>query len=260
MRYLGILAILAFVAAPALGDWPHPIKWDQLLPLDTYAAASWIDYDTPSDAQTADDYYCDGLPQDQFITDLEFYGFSYYGMQYIDKFRVSFFTDMPGTPSDTSHPGTLLYQYEVTKADPNDPLKIGWQGFATTDPNFYGFDRYKIDLPESYWFNQGVGAPHILWVSIQGVMVTDGYFDAWYWAFRNRTYQKWGDDAAFTSTYFGYPPWANWGVDPNGAVNIYDGLLPAGWTSLDMSFRLTAFPEPTGLLLLGLGSLLLRRR
>jgi hypothetical protein len=254
MRNVALLAVLFWAVSPVLADWPgHVIKWDQLDGLDNFAAASWMDYDTPSDALTADDYWCDGRADHRYVTDLEFWGFSYYGSSYIDQFRVNFWTDMPSNPNDQSHPADLLYSYDVYPADPGDPLKIGWQEI---EPN-----HFKIDLPQDMWFDQGVGPGRTLWVSIQGVMVTDGYFDAFYWYFRERHLPTWGDDAAFSSEYFGYPPWYNWG-SPAGFADpdLYDGPLPADWTSLDMAFNLTCTPEPLSLLMLGLCGLMLRRR
>jgi len=254
MRIVIGLAVAGLLAAPALADWPHVIKWDQgIYGLDTYAAASWLDYDTPSDALTADDYYCDGLAGHRYISDLEFWGFSYYGSQYINQFRVTFWTDVPGTPDDASHPGELLDEIWVDPANPEDPLKIGWY---EPEPS-----RFKIDLPEAEWFDQGVNNPRTLWVGIQGVMVNDGYFDAFYWYFQERHAPTWGDDAAFMSEYFVYPPWANWGFPPGYAdPSLYDGPLPLDWTSADMAFRLTATPEPVSLLLLCVGVTLMRRR
>jgi hypothetical protein len=257
MRYLIVLSLFGLVAAPVLADWPHQVKWDQLFPdPTTNSAASWIDYDTPSDALSADDYLCNGLPDSRFITDLEFWGFSYYGTSYLNQFRVQFYTDVPGTPNDASHPGTMLYTYDVSPANLADPLKLGWYE-AEVASN--GLSRFKIDLPEQYWFDQGLGEK-ILWVSIQGIMATDGYFDAFYWTFKDPAYGTWGDDAAFTSTYFGYPPYAHWGADPNGTTDLYTGPLPAGWSSRDLAFRLTGIPEPASLLLIGLAGMLIRRR
>lgn len=256
MRYLAIVLAVAFMATPVLADWPHTVKWDQTLNgLDGWGAASWIDYDTPSDAITADDFFCDGLPEHQFITDIEFYGWSAYGSTYIDQFRVQFWTDFPASPNDESHPDILLYSYDVSAADPNDPLKIGWY---EPEPG-----KFKIDLPQDYWFYQGLGEK-VLWVSIQGIMVTDGAFDAFYWQFQDRAFPTWGDDAAFASDYFGYLPWYNWGFpspDYANGPDLYDGPFPTFWfNSADMAFKLTAIPEPAGLLLLGLGAMLLRRR
>jgi len=230
----------AFVIAPAMADWNHPIKWDQLNPLDSYAGASWIDYDNPSDAQTADDFMCN---QTGWITDIHFAGWSYYGETWIDKFRVSFWTDVP-QGSDASHPGTKLWEHDFDT----------WNTTGTLP--YY----YEIDIPEPYWFLQQQG--NIYWISIQGVMVTDGYFDAWYWQFRERHEPTNLDDAAFWSSYFGYAPWASWGFQPGyGPPGLYDGLLPGGWTSADMSFALTGIiPEPASIGLLGLGLFLLRRR
>lgn len=256
MRSLAIVVGVALMAGPALADWPHSVKWDQTIyGVDNYAGASWIDLDTPSDAQTADDFLCDGTIEHRYITDLEFHGWSYYGSQYIDKFRVQFWTDVPRTANDQSHPGTLLYSYDVPAANANDPLHIGWY-----EPEA---GKFKIDLPENYWFDQGLGAK-VLWVSIQGVMVSDGFFDAFYWNFQDRTFPVWGDDAAFMSNYYGYAPWYSWGfpsADVNIGPDLYDGVYPTGWfNSADMDFKLTAFPEPASVALLVLGGILLRRR
>jgi len=257
MRLLALFAMVAFVVAPTLADWPHHVKWDQLQPdPTTNSAASWLDYDTPSDAQTADDFLCSGSVLDRYITDLEFWGFSYYGTVWIQNFVVQFYTDVPATPNEESHPGDLLYTYHVGAANPNDPLKIGWYE-AEVGSN--GLSRFKIDLPQDHWFDQGLGQK-ILWVSIQGEMVTDGYFDAFYWTFRDPAYGTFRDDAAFQSSYFGYAPWAHWGNDASGTTGLYYGPLPSGWTSRDMCFRLTGIPEPASLLLLGAAGLLLRRR
>jgi len=260
MKAVVWLTVIGLVAVPVLADWPHVIKWDQTAyGVDNWAGASWIDYDTPSDALTADDFWCDGLAEHAWISDVELYGYSQYGTTYLDAFRIQFWSDVPATPDDASHPGSLLYSYDAYAADPNDPLKIGWhQPDPVNDPN-----RFKIDLPEDQWFYQGTGEK-VLWISIQGIMATDGYFDAFYWYFQDRTFPTWGDDAAFTSDYFGYLPWYNWGF-PSGDMaespDLYDGLLPTDWFgSADMVFKLTAIPEPSGLLLLGLGLFALRRR
>jgi hypothetical protein len=240
------------VTGGGVRDWPHPYKWQQMQALDTYGAASWIDLDTPSDAVTADDFLCDVTGP---ITDIEFAGWSTYGNQYIDKFRIQFWTDVPATPNDESHPGTLLYSYDVSPADAADPLKIGWQD--------RGDGTFKIDLPQENWFYQQGSAtnPIVYWISIQGLMVTDGYFDAFYWNFRDRNIPTWNDDAAFASDYFTTAPWSNWGVDAAGAVNLYEGPFPTSFvSSLDMAFNLTGLPEPGSLALVVLGGLTLLRR
>jgi len=253
MRYLVALSLFGLLAAPLLADWPHPVKWDQLQPdPNGYGAASWINVaDTGGICTSADDFPCTGAPEDQFITDIEFYGFSTYGSTYINKFRVQFWTDVPGTPNEVSKPGTLLYSYDVPKANAADPLKIGWYELETNS-------HFKIDLPRDRWFDQGLTS-RTLWISIQGLMVDDGYSDYFYWTFRQYALH-WNDDAAFDggTAFPSYVPWWHWAV--NGGPDLYDNLLPTGWTTVDLCYRLTGIPEPTSLLLIGLGALLLRRR
>ncbi len=160
---------------------------------------------------------------------------------------------MPEQPGvDESHPGTLLYDYQVEPAVGG----IGWQELDS--------GHFKINLPEDQWFYQ-TGSPEdpeVYWIGIQGVMVTDGYSDSFYWNFKNHLYPTWGDDAAFTSDYFGYLPWYNWGwQDDTNTANLYEGPFPDGWFgSLDMAFIITGIPEPASLVLLALGGLTLIRR
>ena len=117
-------------------------------------------------------------------------------------------------------------------------------------------NEYFVDMSADAFYQQ---ENNIYWIGIQGVMVDDGYADAWYWHFRERQMPTWGDDAAFYSDYYAIPMWSNWGSPPGYAdPDLYDGPLPPDWTSLDMSFRLV--PEPVSLVLLGIGALLLRRR
>lgn len=253
MRYLVVLSAFGLLAAPLLADWPHPVKWDQLQPdPNGYGAASWVNVaDTGGTCTSADDFYCTGALQDRFITDIEFYGFSTYGSQYINTFRVQFWTDVPGTPNEVSKPGTLLYSYDALKASPTDPLKIGWQELETNT-------HFKIDLPRDHWFDQGL-TPRVLWISLQGVMADDGYSDSFYWSFRQYSLH-WNDDAAFDggTAFPSYPAWWHWGI--SGGPDVYDNLLPTNWTTVDMCYRLTGIPEPASLLIIGLGAAFGRRR
>jgi hypothetical protein len=217
--------------------------WDQIGNDSGWAGASHICYDNNCYSLTADDFICYGEPQFQYITDIEFYGWSAYGENnYVDAFRITFWTDVPASPEDESHPGDLLYDCEV-----------GYQ--------YLGDNHFKINLPEDCWFDQGVGEEKILWIGIQGVMTTDGYPDYFYWGFRHWDDPEILDDAAFEATCWNYPPWYNWGWQGPDAVGLYDGPFPDNWyASANMRFALTAIPEPASLCLLGLGMLLLRRR
>jgi len=239
MRYLLLVALAGLAVGPAFAaEW----VWDQLTP-DSYGGASWIDNDNPSDATSADDFLCD---QTGYIKTVKFMGWSYYGEAYINQFVVDFYNDVPATPNDQSHPGDLLASYTLP--------------FTSEGSLPY---TYTVQLPGDGFFQDGTPTnPKVYWISIRGLMVDDGFFDAWYWSFKDRNIPAWNDDAAFTSTYFGYPPWSSWGVDPAGTVSLYDGPLPGGWTSLDMCYKLIGdkVPEPASLLLIGLGALLLRRR
>jgi len=220
-----------------------------------YGGASWIDYDTPSDAQSADDWLC---TTPGWLSDIHFAGWSYYGNQYIDAFRVSVWTDVPAIPGyDESHPGSQLWSRDFTLADPLDPHKIGYQDL--------GDGTFRINIAENDWFyQQGTpDNPLIYWISIQGVMRTDGAFDGFYWNFRDPAAGHLLDDAAFASNYFGYPPWASWYWQTGLATtNLYDYYPPPQdyAQSADMAFALTFIPEPASLLLVALGGLLLRRR
>ena len=255
MRYLLASAAALGLATAAMGDWGHPIKWDQLSPgFDTFGAFSTIDNDSPAFGLTADDFMC---MESGFITDIHFAGFSQFGDGFIEGFRITFWTDIPATPDDESQPGNLLYDYTVGAVDPADPLGIGWQAL--------GDDTYRINLPQDEWFQQEEG--NIYWIGIQGVMVDDGFGDSFYWNFVDRDLPTWGDDAAFESETFGFAPWANWGWQDDGAgglePNLYEGAFPGDpfVKSADMAFALSGIiPAPGALALLGIAGLMGGRR
>lgn len=256
MRYLLASAAVLGMTAAAMGDWPHPLKWDQMSGgIHSYGAHSTIDRDSQIFSTTADDFLCD---ETGWITDIHFAGFSQYGDTYLNGFNIKFWTDVPAAPGDESHPGMLLYEYTVMPTDPADPLGIGWQAL--------GDGTYRINLPEDQWFQQEAG--NIYWISIQGDMVDDGFGDTFYWNFADPAGGLWGDDAAFESDYFGFAPWANWGFvdDGTGALvpDLYEGEFPGDpfVSSADMAFALSGIPIPAPgvLALLGLAGLARNRR
>lgn len=228
-----VICVGITVGSPAFSDWGHSTLWDQLSAgADNSATASWADNDSPSDAQAADDFVC---TQNSWITSIRFTGWSTYGDEFIDKFRVSFWSDVPATGSDASHPRTQLWTQDFSRADSNDPIKLGWYPISDTD--------YMITVPLQNWFlAQGTSAvPTVYWVSIQALMVTDGYEDSFYWQFKLRNVAGSSGDAAIESTSFNFAPWANWAC-PQGYGDPgtpYIGLRPSGSTGLDMAFALS---------------------
>jgi len=236
------ILVVCLAALPAAADWDHPVKWDQLDP-GSYGALSYIN--SESEALTADDFPC---TETGWITDIEFDGLALSDPANIDALRITFWSDVPATSEEESHPGTLLKDLSVGPADPNDPLRLGFQQIDV--------NRYKVDLPRDSWLEQKEG--EIYWIGIQGVMSNDDIFG---WVFRNIDANTWGDDAAFTGT--DYAPWWHWGWDDAGAPQLYQGTLPSTLVkSADMSFKLTGIPipEPGVFALAGLGLFALLRR
>jgi hypothetical protein len=246
VRKLIGLCVLAFVlgaAAPALADWGHQVKWDQLQPSNLGNASCLV---STQECLTADDFLC---TETGWITDIEFNGWIVNGPEPA-SFRITFWTDVPPTGEEESHPGELLADIDVDPADPADPLGLGWQKVDTY--------VYKINLPVDDWFLQEEST--IYWIGIQGVMSDSNWF---YWTVRDRTAGLYGDDAAYTDP--NHDPWWHLGWLGENAMGTYEGMLPGDWLqSADMSFRLSGIPipEPSVFLLatVGLLALLGRRK
>ena len=254
VRLLVLVGVLVLAVAPAaLADWDHEVKWDQLEPVSYWLWQSYIN--TEDDLLVADDFLCS---ETGWITDVEFYGYCP-NVDNIAEFRITFWDDLPATPSEESLPGELLDEIYVTAADPNDPLGLGWKEVWTG----HEVSRFKINLPECDWFLQENG--NIYWIGIQGVLPDS--VDGFYWKFRDITEPTWGDDAVSLGLVPPADEWLHlgWIYSPDLMMVIpsgYRGTLPANFMgSADMSFKLTGtIPEPATFGLVGLGLLALIRR
>jgi len=238
--------LLSLAAASALADWPHEVKWDQLEPESNYGFLSYIS--SQEQALVADDFQC---AETGWITDIEFSGATYLGNDTLGSFRITLWSDVPATTLDESHPGQLLRELNLGKADPNDPLRLGWQCVVP--------GQYKIDIPSSEWLLQEEGT--IYWIGIQGVVTDDAN---WFgWDFRDVNASTWGDDAVVASDL--YPAWTHLAWTTGGMPTVYTGKFPTYLLkSADMCFKLTGIvPEPATGALVALGAAVLaalRRR
>ena len=224
-RHLRGLLLAMLLVVPAYADWDHPIKWDQS-GCDLWGGYSTIDNDTPAAGTTADDFLC---VESGWITEIEWGGFSGFGSQYIDGFRICFWGD--AFDGINYHPGELLWCCEIM--DPYDGF-FGYQELPD--------DGWKVNLPVDCWFYQEAG--EVYWISIQGIMVDDGYADYFYWYFRDQNTPSCGEDAAFESEYFEIDPWGHWGWQGPDDPEIYEGEFPDDWmSSADMCFVLHGVPS-----------------
>lgn len=241
--HLPLAALALALSVAALADWGHPLKWDQFDSIDSRAAESWRTHSGSYFYLAADDFLC---TQTGWVSEIRVAGID-------DPFnlgvQVMIWSDVPAGPTDESHPGDLLYSVKLGVADPNDPHKVGWWDA--------GDGTFRINLPENNWFWQE-GTPDdpiVYWVGVQAYHDIFG-FEKFRWKFRDPS-RQWGDDAVFSTNGV---TWSHWGVDPTGAIRLYDGTLPAGWSSVDLAFQVYGTPEPATWAIFGLGAFALLRR
>ena len=256
-----MLALVGLLVTPAMADWDHPFKVDQLYPVSSWGAFSHIDTDSDPvwAPQIADDWLC---TQSEWVTDLHLNGWSQYGPTWVDAFHITIWNDVPAGPDDESHPGYLMAEFDVFPDEIEGPS----EGFHYDDVD----DIWAINFPEADWFWQEEG--NIYWISAQGVMFEDGYPEYFAWNFAEYPVSN-NDDAVLWDDVT--QSWRHWGWfwadDGLGGLELvpglYDGLAPpilpdpylGGYAgSADMSFALT--PEPATLVLVGFGALALLRR
>lgn len=227
--------------------WPTDQEsWDMAFELTSEKAGQGVKYDQPpfydpdlkayygwdeksirGDTQiVADDFPCtDSRP----ITDIHWWG-SYPGWlestppsDAPSAFQIGIWTDVPAGVTEWSHPGVMIWQYYVSRADANETFDgFDWYDGLIQDSCF----KYDINLPMDQWFYQETGN-NVYWVSIAAIYDTIHHF-SWGWKTRPKQFN---DNAVIV-----YKP-----TDPIPG-NLFLSGLPindAAGNSWDMSFRLT---------------------
>lgn len=239
----GLLTALLFgAAASAWADWNtnDPAKWFQLPDLQ-----QGMDVRASHGKVLADDFKCTFTGR---ITDIHIWG-SWLN-NFVDpnvRFHLSIHEDVPAGMDPTvpwSHPGTNLWSMNLA------PTKSRIYAEASErfyDPNFneiIGFDtqvwQYNFLIPETEAFYQREGT--IYWLDVMAFTDTNTMF-GW-----KTSFQHWNDDAVWADMVPG--AWPMWN-------ELRD---PTTGQSMDMAFVLTTIPEPTAVVLMGFGSLLVLMR
>lgn len=262
-RLIGIVGLVAATGA-ALADWGAPLKWNQFDNPDPHGRRieSWSS--SQHDGQlVADDFVC---TQTGYINEIRVRGVN---DAYNLGVKVFIWADVPATPTEESHPGTLLKSWSLGNANPNDPHKIGWYDTGTGE--------FRINLPEGDWFQQqGTPSnPIVYWIGVEPQHDIFG-FEKFYWNYRDNLNDNDPSppdihrlDDAVVNNYNGSGTWRHLGayyyIDPifgdrYWKYGSYTGTLPAGWRSVDMEFQVYGTPEPASLALLAIGATALLRR
>lgn len=153
-------------------------------------------YDDPTYPIVADDWEC---RDDRPVTDIHWWG-SYEGWGEEEppaqsqpaKFHIGIWTDIPATPEDFSHPGTLIKEWIVNLSDVNE--RYGgcdyYPTMQTPDTCFY----YDFEIPEPEWFLQDPEANHVYWLSISAIYNQNEPPQQYLWGWKTRK-PEWNDDA-----------------------------------------------------------------
>jgi PEP-CTERM motif len=226
------------LCGPALADWNFgdPAKWVQ--PPDL--SPQGLDVLATQPKILADDFLC---TQTGPITDIHIWGSWLNDQTRIAGFHLSIHGDIPAGPNGPSMPGAELWSKDFS------PGQFTARTFATADEHFFdpntntilGPDtqvlQYNFLIPESAAFIQTKGT--IYWLDVQAVAnAPEPAFFGW-----KTSSQHFNDDAV-------------WGDTPasGGPITWHELIDPRDNHSLDLSFVLTTVPEPSGLLLLGMGA------
>lgn len=235
-------------------------KWEQLLP-DPWGAHSVVEPDTGFQAITADDWRC---TTPGYLTAVRFAGDTVGGLERLDGFRLTVWSNRPASLDDAGCPLEPLWTYDAYlgwDVEPLRPLEAGW----LVEPD----GTFRVAIPKDHWFYQeGTTADPIdYWISIQGLMKADGAESSFLWSFLDRHSDLgWGGAAAFASDCFpDCPPWQNFGWPTEAPGHWWDMLHegvqpPDWWKQADMAFELTFIPLPGSVFLLGFSSLIASRQ
>ncbi|MDM8004964.1 MAG: hypothetical protein QUV05_02265 [Phycisphaerae bacterium] len=239
---LAVLVVAALMAGPVLADWqmddPYKMHYPQL------PDPNGWDVKAKYTKVLADDWQCSETGP---VEDVHFWGSWYKDVVgAVRWYQISIHEDIPDPDGDGplfSQPGELLwlrifYPPEVT-VKPYEQGEQGWYDPYNqfwVKPNHEQTWQYNINfIPDPFIQEKG----KTYWLDVS-VMCSYG---EWGW---KTSLDHWGDDAVW-SDYVpgGYTPWQD----------LHD---PTTGESLDMAFVIT--PEPAAVVLLAVGSLLLRRR
>lgn len=239
MRVLAIVAVMGFMAVPALAD---PVIWDNMPNgHGTFMASSQLDAAYPFDSQTADDFL---FEFEAVVTDVHW---------------VGGFWNLSGDIPDPQVFNLYIYAGEGEECPPECvpglfmpttpvPDSAMWSvlGVTPTATLLAGDTyAYDLDLGPLNQFTAWPGAHY--WLAIQWV----GEFSTvgqWGWSDALDSQQLCGAVQGFP--LLGVPYWTP--VDGDSGTPELD--------CVDMAFQLTGIPEPATLLLLGFGGLALIRR
>ncbi len=248
-KTLMLIAVLAFVAAPATADWdwddghkmhypqlPDPDGWDVCLVHQTIA----------------DDFMC---TQTGPILDVHFWA-SWRSDDVlwpeITNLHLSLHKDIPKEESTSGYsmPGEELWRYDTLNFRWRDP-DFGDQGWYCPIDDFWQrpdhqqFFQINVLIPESEAYTQQEGT--IYWLDIRVDMIEDQNPPIGW----KTSQDHWNDDAVFWHPDL-------YGTGEGGWVELRDPEFPE--MSLDMAFVITPEPGTMSLLILGGIGVLMRRR
>lgn len=259
-RLILISLCVLFVNGTVLADWTpaDPAKWVQLPDL----SPAGIDVYATNPKVLADDFLC---TQTGLITDIHIWG-SWLG-DYLPMeptggnpsasnvaFTLSLHADIPagsqgGPPY--SMPGELLWEQTFEPGQFSANLySVGPEGWYNPNTGEYFVEgdhqawqyNFYID-PEVAFLQEGtLDNPVVYWLDVSATPSDSPTFFGW-----KTSIDHWNDDAVWADSHQG--PWNEL---------RYPGGHPFEGQSIDLAFVIT--PEPTTIVLLGLGGLALRRK